>query len=148
MGLLITADNVLRFVHQYSKNILTMCPNMLFQSIQDILQSFRCSLNVTQTNQLFSKCSHWAHCRNIFGIPVNKSQNIIRCYEQPHMDNMLILHSRCDQNVLSKNSPSTVNRSSQCSLNVITGFQVPLPPVLPTLGARGHLPSGYIVSLL
>ena len=106
-----------------------MCPNILFQCIQDILQSFRCSLNVTQTNQLFLKCSYWAPCRNIFGIPVNKSQNIISCYEQPHMDNMLILHSRCDQNVLSKNSLSTVNRSSQCSLNVITGFQVPSPPV-------------------
>ena len=129
MGLLITADNVLRFVHQYSKNVLTMCPKMLFQCIQDILQSFKCSLNVTHTNQLFLKCSHWAHCRNIFGIPVNKSQSMICCYEQPHMDNMLILHSRCDQNVLSKNSPSTVNRSSQCSLNVITGFQVPSPPV-------------------
>ena len=45
------------------------------------------------------------------------------------MDNMLILHSRCDQNVLSKSSLSTVNRSSQCSQDVITGFQVPLPPV-------------------
>ena len=130
MGLLITADNVLRFVHQYSKNVLTMCPKMLFQCIQDILQLFKCSLNVTQTNQLFLKRSHWAHCRNIFGILVNKSQNIISCYEQPHMDNMLILHSRCDQNALSKNRPSTVNQSSQCSLNVITGFQVPPPPVV------------------
>ena len=126
------------------------------------------------------------------------------------MDNMLILHSRCDQIVLSKNSLSTVNQSSQCSQDVITGFQVPLPPVTITsppciyttrctlmwidsnycespwidflstgpsksnrsgsstiapglkvdhnrlhrrlnsysLGARGHLPSGYIVSLL
>ena len=45
------------------------------------------------------------------------------------MDNMLILHSKCDQNVLSKNSLSTVNRSSQCIQDVITGFQVPLPPV-------------------
>ena len=45
------------------------------------------------------------------------------------MDNMLILHLKCDQNVLSKNSLSTVNRSSQCFLNVITGFQVPSPPV-------------------
>ena len=66
MWLLIMADCVLGFVHWYSKNVLTMCPNMLFQCIQDILQSFRCSLNVTQTNQLFLKCSHWAHCRNIF----------------------------------------------------------------------------------
>ena len=30
------------------------------------------------------------------------------------MDNMLILHSKYDQIVLSKNSLSTVNRSSQC----------------------------------
>ena len=45
------------------------------------------------------------------------------------MDNMLILHPKCDQNVLSKNSQSTVNRSSQCSQDVITGFQIPLPPV-------------------
>ena len=42
---------------------------------------------------------------------------------------MLILHSRCDQSVLSKNSLSTVNQSSRCSQDVITGFQVPLPPV-------------------
>ena len=123
------ADNVLRFFHQYSKNGLTMYPKMLFQCIQDILQSFRYSLNVTQTNQLFLKYSHWAHCETIFGILVKKSQNIISHYEQPHTDNMLILHSRRDQNVFSKNSLSTVNRSSQCSLSVITGFQVPSPPV-------------------
>ena len=47
---------------------------------------------------------------------------------------MLILHPKCDQNVLSKNSLSTVNRSSQCSQDVITGFRVPLPPV-PSLRA-------------
>ena len=58
------------------------------------------------------------------------------------MDNMLILHSKCDQNVLSKNSLSTVNQSSQCSQDVITGFQVPLPPVPGTSvdvgGTSGH----------
>ena len=69
---------------------------------------------------------------------MNKSQNIICCYEQPHMDNMLILHSKCDQNVLSKNSPSTVNRSSQYSLNVITGFRVPSPPVSLVMARRSH----------
>ena len=61
------------------------------------------------------------------------------------MDNMLILHSRCDQNVLSKNSLSTVNWSSQCSQDVITGFQVPLPPVTEETLREGTVHNIFII---
>ena len=70
---------------------------------------------------IFSKCSHWAHSKNILKILLGKFQMVANCYGWLHMRHMLKLQSKHRKNVL------TNPRSNTCCGYISNVSYMPSP---------------------